>query len=171
MAELIEWGPATLRATRDLTADIRLFEIAPAAPIRAVAPGSHLSILLPIAPSSDVRSYSIVGATDDIVRIAVKLLPDSRGGSAYLWSLAPGARLTVSQPRNYFPLGRDAPDYLLVAGGIGITPIHGMALALVEAGLAGAPALRCPLARGCRARRGVAGCVGRPTGGVGRVPR
>lgn len=135
MAELIEWGPATLRATRDLTADIRLFEIASSNPVRAVAPGSHVSVLLPIAPGSDVRSYSIVGASDDILRIAVKRLPDSRGGSAYLWSLAPGARLTVSQPRNHFPLGRDAPDYLLVAGGIGITPIYGMALALVEAGL------------------------------------
>ena len=135
MAELIEWGPATLLATRDLTADIRLFEIEPAAAFQPVAPGSHLSMLLPIGASGDVRSYSIVSAADGKLRIAVKLLPDSRGGSAYLWSLAPGARLTVSRPRNHFPLGRDAPDYLLVAGGIGITPIHGMALALAEAGL------------------------------------
>ena len=135
MAELIEWGPATLRGVRDLTADIRLFEIEPAVPVRAVAPGSHLSLLLPIGAGSDVRSYSIVSVTEGVVRIAVKLLPESRGGSAYMWSLAAGARLTVSRPRNHFPLGRDAGDYLLVAGGIGITPIHGMALALVEAGL------------------------------------
>lgn len=135
MAEPIEWGPATLLRTRDLTADIRLFEIAPEAAVRAVAPGSHVSVLLPIGGGSDVRSYSIVSAAEGVLRIAVKLLPDSRGGSAYLWSLAPGARLTVSGPRNHFPLGRDAPDYLLVAGGIGITPIYGMALALREAGL------------------------------------
>ncbi len=133
MAELIEWGPATLLATRNLTADIRQFEIAPATPFRA-PPGSHLSVLLPIGGGSDVRSYSIVHAAGGVVRIAVKLLPDSRGGSAYLWSLTAGARLTVSGPRNHFPLGRDAPDYLLVAGGIGITPIFGMALALAEAG-------------------------------------
>ena len=135
MAELIEWGPATLLGTRGLTADIRLFEIVPEAPFGTVAPGSHLSMLLPIGGGSDVRSYSIVDASGGTLRIAVKLLPDSRGGSAYLWSLAPGARLTVSRPRNHFPLGRDAPDYLLVAGGIGITPIYGMALALIEAGL------------------------------------
>ncbi len=135
MAELIEWGPATLRSVRDLTADIRLFEIEPAMPVRAVAPGSHLSLLLPIGSGSDVRSYSIVSVIDGAVRIAVKLLPESRGGSAYMWSLAAGSRLTVSRPRNHFPLGRSAEDYLLVAGGIGITPIHGMALALAEAGL------------------------------------
>ena len=135
MAELIEWGPARLRSVRDLTADIRLFEIEPAAPLPVVAPGSHLSLLLPIGAGSDVRSYSIVGVTEGAARIAVKLLPDSRGGSAYLWSLAAGARLTVSRPRNHFPMGRNAEDYLLVAGGIGITPIHGMALALTEAGL------------------------------------
>lgn len=124
-----------LRATRDLTVDIRLFEIEPAAGVRGVAPGSHVSLLLPIGVGSDVRSYSIVSAADGVLRIAVKLLPDSRGGSAYLWQLAPGARLTVSRPRNHFPLGRDAADYLLVAGGIGITPIYGMAVALAEAGL------------------------------------
>jgi vanillate O-demethylase ferredoxin subunit len=135
MAELIEWGPATLLRTRDLTDDIRLFEIEPAAAFRAVAPGSHVSMLLPIGGGSDVRSYSIVSASDGVLRIAVKLLPDSRGGSAYLWSLTAGARLTVSRPRNHFPLGREAADYLLVAGGIGVTPIFGMALALVEAGL------------------------------------
>ena len=135
MAELIAWGPATLVATRDLTADIRLFEIVPAAAFGAVAPGSHLSLLLPLAAESAVRSYSIVEAAEGAVRIAVKLLPESRGGSTYLWSLRPGARLTVSGPRNHFPLGRDAPDYLLVAGGIGITPIYGMALALAKAGL------------------------------------
>ena len=135
MAELIEWGAATLRSVQDLTADIRLFEIEPAVPVRAVAPGSHLSLLLPIGAGSDVRSYSVVSVADGAVRIAVKLLPESRGGSAYLWSLAPGARLTVSRPLNHFPLGRNAEDYLLVAGGIGVTPIHGMALALAEAGL------------------------------------
>ena len=135
MAELIEWGPATLRASRDVTPDIRMFDIEPAGPFGAVAPGSHLSLLLPIGLNGDVRSYSIVSAGDGVYRIAVKLLAESRGGSAYLWRLAPGARLTISRPRNHFPLGRDAPDYLLVAGGIGITPIYGMALALEAAGL------------------------------------
>ena len=133
MAAPIEWGLATLRASRDLTADIRLLEIEPAAPPGPVSPGSHLSLLLPIGERPDIRSYSIVSAGDGAYRIAVKRLPESRGGSAYLHGLRPGARLTVSAPRNHFPLGREAPDYLLVAGGIGITPIYGMALALAAA--------------------------------------
>lgn len=79
----------------------------------------------------DVRSYSIVGpCTDGVCRIAVKLLPDSRGGSAYMHSLQPGARLTISEPGNHFDLARNRPEYLLLAGGIGITPIYTMALAL-----------------------------------------
>jgi vanillate O-demethylase ferredoxin subunit len=83
----------------------------------------------------DVRSYSIVGpCTDGVYRIAVKLLPDSRGGSAYMHGLAPGAQLMISEPGNHFELGRNRPDYLLLAGGIGITPIYTMALALAEAG-------------------------------------
>jgi vanillate O-demethylase ferredoxin subunit len=50
-----------------------------------------------------------------------------------MWSLAPGAQLTVSTPGNHFELSRSAPEYVLVAGGIGITPIFGMGLALAEA--------------------------------------
>jgi vanillate O-demethylase ferredoxin subunit len=51
-----------------------------------------------------------------------------------MWSLAPGAHLTISTPGNHFPLSRGRPDYILLAGGIGITPIYTMALALAQAG-------------------------------------
>jgi vanillate O-demethylase ferredoxin subunit len=82
----------------------------------------------------DVRSYSIVGpCTDGLYRIAVKLLKDTRGGSAYMWSLTPGAHITISAPGNHFELSRGQPEYLLLAGGIGITPIFTMALALAQA--------------------------------------
>jgi len=63
----------------------------------------------------------------------VKLLGDTRGGSAYMWSLAPGAQLTISTPGNHFELSRGRPEYLLLAGGIGITPIFTMTLALAAA--------------------------------------
>ncbi|WP_244433890.1 PDR/VanB family oxidoreductase [Azospirillum sp. B506] len=88
-----------------------------------------------IGERPDTRSYSVVGpCRDSVYRIAVKRMPQSRGGSAYLWSLAPGARLSITPPRNLFPLAHGRPDYLLVAGGIGITPIYSMALALAEKG-------------------------------------
>ena len=140
MAELIEWGTGTLRELRDLTPDIRLFTIAPPPGFLPPTPGSHVHFLVPIGERggerTDVRSYSTVGVEGDgLCRVAVKKLPDSRGGSAYMWKLGPGARLTMSAtPRNRFELSRDRPDYLLVAGGIGITPLYGMALALADAG-------------------------------------
>src|SRR4029077_18141397 len=82
----------------------------------------------------DVRCYSAVGpCTDGFYWIAVKLLGDTRGASQYVWSLIPGAQLTVSTPGNHFELSRGRPEYLLLAGGIGITPIFTMELAPAEA--------------------------------------
>jgi len=60
-------------------------------------------------------------------------LRDTRGGSACMWSLVAGAQLTISTPGNHFELRRGRPEYLLLAGGIGITPIYTMALALAQA--------------------------------------
>ena len=128
-----DWHAARLRATRDLTHNIRLFEIEPESGFVAPQPGSHIDLALRFGARSDVRSYSTVGpCTDGVYRIAVKRLPNSRGGSAYMWTLPAGARLTIAPPANHFPLGRDRPEYLLVAGGIGITPIYGIALALAD---------------------------------------
>ncbi|WP_298955385.1 PDR/VanB family oxidoreductase [uncultured Methylobacterium sp.] len=135
MAPVTDWRPARLHAIRDLTPDIRLFEIAPEGGFAPPAPGSHVTVAVTIGGRPDARSYSTVGpCADGLCRIAVKRLPDSRGGSAWMHGLAPGARLTLAGPRNHFPLGRGRPGYLLVAGGIGITPIYGMALALAASG-------------------------------------
>ncbi|HEU0221986.1 MAG TPA: PDR/VanB family oxidoreductase [Paracoccaceae bacterium] len=135
MSDAIEWREARLAAIRDLAPDIRLFEIAPAGPFVAPSPGSNIKVTVEIGGRPDTRSYSVVGpCRDGLWRIAVKRLRDGRGGSAYMWSLAPGARLVVATPANHFGLMLGRPEYLLVAGGIGITPIHGMALALAERG-------------------------------------
>jgi ferredoxin-NADP reductase len=131
----IELGSGTVRATRDLTPDIRMIEIAPSGAFVAPTPGGHINVAVLIGERPDVRSYSIVGPCDDgVYRIAVKLLKDTRGGSAYMWSLSPGARLGVSAPGNHFELTLGREDYLLLAGGIGITPIFSHALALARAG-------------------------------------
>jgi ferredoxin-NADP reductase len=132
--EQIDWRSARLRSTRDLTPDIRLFEIEPSGKFVVPTPGSHINIVVQIKGRPDVRCYSAVGpCTDGIYRIAVKLLSDTRGGSAYMWSLVPGAQLTISTPGSHFELSRGRPEYLLLAGGIGITPIFTMTLALAEA--------------------------------------
>jgi vanillate monooxygenase ferredoxin subunit len=135
MPEAIEWRRGRLRQVRDLSTDIRLFEIEPAGDFVPPTPGSHFNIGVQINGRPDVRNYSaVVFRTDGLYRIAVKRLPESRGGSAYMWSLLPGAQLTISTPGNHFELSRGRPEYLLLAGGIGITPIFTMALALAEAG-------------------------------------
>ena len=134
MTTTLEWEPATLVDIRDLTPDIRLFTLAREGRFVAPAPGSHLNVRVLIDGRPVTRSYSVVGACrDGRYRIAVKRVPHSRGGSRYLWTLQRGARLQLSQPANHFDLGYDAADYVLVAGGIGITPIYGMALALAAA--------------------------------------
>ena len=134
MAEqIVDWRKGRLRSTRDLTPDIRLFEIEPSGTFVPPTPGSHVNFVVQIKGRPDVRCYSAVGpCTDGVYRIAVKLLGDTRGGSKYMWSLVPGTQLTVSTPANHFELSRGRPEYLLLAGGIGITPIFTMSLALAE---------------------------------------
>jgi vanillate O-demethylase ferredoxin subunit len=135
MADHIEWGEGVVRATRDLTSNIRLIEIVPAVPFISPSPGSHVNVGVRIGDRSDVRCYSIVGpCAEGFYQIAVKRLPNSRGGSAYMWRLAQGARVSISAPSNHFELGLGRPDYLLLAGGIGITPIFSHALALARTG-------------------------------------
>lgn len=128
------WTDAVIESFEDLTPTVREFRIRPAGDAAAVQrhePGSHLQVQLLVDGRPELRSYSLVGKPDGQTwRIAVKRLDDGRGGSRAMWRLAAGDRLQVSGPRNHFPLDFNAPAYLLVAGGIGITPLLGMAQAL-----------------------------------------
>ena len=132
----LEWGTGHIRATRDLTPTIRQFEIVPDDGVRPYSPGSHINVSVLIGDQQDFRSYSLVGehATDGAYRIAVRRQDDGRGGSRYMSSLKPGARISLTQPQNFFELSMGTPHYLLVAGGIGITPMLGMALRLANSG-------------------------------------
>jgi vanillate O-demethylase ferredoxin subunit len=115
-----------------LTPDIVAFELAAIAgeTFPAYEPGSHIDIRL---PNGITRQYSLCCATPDGkgYRIAVKLEPASRGGSAWLHASADvGAVLEIGNPRNAFALDQGAGRHLLFAGGIGITPILSMAYEL-----------------------------------------
>ena len=128
-------GEAVVRATRALSRDVRLFEIEPVDGAAAWAPGAHIDVTVRLGERTEVRSYSLVGDWHaQRYRIAVKRRPEGRGGSSYMWSLEAGARLTVGAPNNHFELALDSPEYLLVAGGIGVTPILGMAGSLAARG-------------------------------------
>jgi len=134
MAAALDWRPARVLALSDLTPDIREFEIAPEGGLDAAAPGAHLKFALTLDGRADTRSYSVVETTGRGYRIAVKRLPESRGGSAYMHRLEVGARLDIAGPHNHFALGAGRPEYLLIAGGIGITPIIAHARALARIG-------------------------------------
>ena len=89
--------------------------------------GAHLDLHM---AEGLVRSYSLLNDPRDADRyvIGVHADPNSRGGSRHVHDmLRPGAVLTVSAPRNSFPLHEDAPHSVLIAGGIGVTPLLSMA--------------------------------------------
>ena len=85
-------------------------------------PGAHLDLVL---RDDLVRQYSLCGDPADrsVLQVAVLHEPAGRGGSAYVHDqLSPGELVRIRGPRNQFRL-IDAPRYLFIAGGIGITPI------------------------------------------------
>lgn len=132
MRNAVQWHPATLRQHRDLSTTVREFELRPEGGVLPWTVGSHLNVQVTIGGLPETRSYSLVGlpheaAAADVYRIAVKRAQPGRGGSRHLWSLETGAELMVGEPNNHFELPLAARQYLLVAGGIGITPIVGMA--------------------------------------------
>ena len=133
------WHSATLRAQRDLSPGVREFEIRPEHGVRPWSVGSHLELRVLIDGREERRSYSLVGlpdgpGADEVYRIAVRRAAEGRGGSRWLWSLQTGDELLIGEPNNHFEIGWKAPFTLLVAGGIGITPILGMAQLLARRG-------------------------------------
>lgn len=94
-------------------------------------PGAHLDLVL---PSGLVRQYSLCGDPEDTssYTVATRLVTDGRGGSREVHEqLREGTEVEARGPRNRFPLV-EAPSYVFVAGGIGITPILPMLRALGE---------------------------------------
>ena len=139
MKNTLRWHPATVRAHRDLTPTVREFEIRPDGGVQPWTVGSHLNVKVRVRERDETRSYSLVGlphapGAGEVYRIAVKRAEPGRGGSRYLWSLETGSELAIGEPNNHFEPAFGAPQVLLVAGGIGITPIVGMALLLAERG-------------------------------------
>ena len=102
-------------------------------------PGAHLRVQL---PNGCDRAYSLVALTADPAemraprryRLAVRLEPQSQGGSVHMHRLRPGDTVTVSPPRNDFALADSEGEAVLLAGGIGITPITAMAAHLAAQG-------------------------------------
>lgn len=96
--------------------------------------GAHLDVE---APNGMVRQYSLCNGPGETGRLRIGVLrdPASRGGSQSVHeSLRIGSRLRVSTPKNHFALAPAARHSLLIAGGIGVTPILAMAEELAAQG-------------------------------------
>jgi len=106
------------------------------APLPPFTAGAHIDLML---PNGLVRQYSLSNdpARREHYRVAVLRDPASRGGSAAVHeALSEGATLRIGPPRNLFSLDEDGDDFVLLAGGVGITPILSMAHRLAALGKA-----------------------------------
>lgn len=121
-------------AAEQLCSDVRQIDLLPHGEQIAFEPGGHIDVHLSLEEGVQTRSYSHVAiGPQKSLRIAVKLLPDSRSGSRFMWGLALGDSIDLSPARNDFPLSYGAEEYALLAGGIGITPIIAHSRALKSA--------------------------------------
>jgi tetrachlorobenzoquinone reductase len=113
---------------------VRSFELRPvdtSEPLPTTTAGAHIDVFL---PNAIVRQYSVTNPGDRrSYRIAVHRDPNSRGGSSSLHDqIRVGDKLHIGVPRNNFELNEAADQSVLVAGGIGITPIYAMVARLTE---------------------------------------
>ena len=120
----------------------------------AFSAGSHVDVHL---PNNITRQYSLCNDPQETHRYLIGVLrdPASRGGSQAVHELVKeGDVLTISAPRNHFGLVHEAKKSLLLAGGIGVTPILCMAerLAITGAEFEMHYATRAPARTAFRAR-------------------
>jgi vanillate O-demethylase ferredoxin subunit len=116
--------------------DIASFELASeeGRALPSFAAGSHVDVHL---PGALVRQYSLCNDPSETHRYVIAVLRDEsgRGGSKAVHDLVhEGDRLQISAPRNHFALAHQVPHHLLLAGGIGVTPILCMAERLAATG-------------------------------------
>lgn len=116
--------------------DVRLFDLRPKASqkLTKFSAGAHIDVH---TGNELTRQYSLCNHPDEQHRyvIAVALASDSKGGSRWLHEeVKEGDILSISLPRNHFPLADEPEHSVLIAGGIGITPILTMAYTLEQQG-------------------------------------
>lgn len=139
-----EIAPVPLRLrveeARALNADIRMFRFThpEGLPLPSWTPGAHVKVRVQLPNgTADHRHYSLIdleglagsaGFAPSHYTIAVRRDPAGRGGSLYMHErVQTGASVEVEPPRNDFELKPAGGATVLLAGGIGITPLASMA--------------------------------------------
>jgi vanillate O-demethylase ferredoxin subunit len=130
-----EVGPRllTLCEVRTVADNIKMFQLRSDVLLPRWTPGAHIRIATPVGE----RAYSLIDWGQDqshVWTICVRLEDRGDGGSRYMHSLVAGAQIDVHGPYNRFELGRHEAPALLLAGGIGVTPLISMARALEASG-------------------------------------
>lgn len=136
-----EPGPLLLQVSRvePLTPRIRHYELrAPAGgALPPWTPGAHIEVPVRLPSGSETRRYSLMGDCErrDVYEIAVLREDQGRGGSlAVHQDYREGLVLACSEPDNRFELHAGPEPALLIAGGIGFTPLRSMAICLERRG-------------------------------------
>ena len=127
--ESSSWQRIRVKAITRPTIGLKIFELVSAddRPLQPAQAGDHIEITPPEGPT---RAYSLCGDPADTSRYFVAVLRDShgRGGSKAMHDkVAIDSILDASGPRSGFPLEENARRYILIGGGIGITPLVAMA--------------------------------------------
>ena len=102
----------------------------------AFTAGGHIDLHL---PNGMIRSYSLVNNPSERHRYVIAVNKDaaSRGGSSFVHdTIRAGDMITIAPPRNNFALREDVEHTILIAGGIGITPLLSMIRRLEDLGRA-----------------------------------
>ena len=123
-------------ARQEEATDIVSFELVPCEgeSLPAFAAGAHIDVHM---GDGLVRQYSLCNDPCETHRYLIAVLkePSSRGGSRAMHeTIKVGDVLSISEPKNHFPVEAGARRHLLLAGGIGVTPILCMAQALAVQG-------------------------------------
>ena len=115
--------------------DIASFELVPLGPepLPQYEPGAHIDVDV---GGGQVRQYSLCTPYEENrYVIGVKRDPKSRGGSSFMHAdVQEGDVLSIGAPKNHFPIAADGERFILLAGGIGITPLLCMATQLIQNG-------------------------------------
>lgn len=115
----------------DVAAQIKRFELVSASgqPLPPYSPGAHVIVTMRHGEHVYRNPYSIMGSTpcNSGYVISVLRAPESRGGSVYMHTqVKAGSELEISDPVNLFPIASTARKHIMLAGGIGITPMLAM---------------------------------------------
>lgn len=125
-----------VHAIRLEASTINSFELRAASgePLEPFTAGAHVEVHM---TEHLVRSYSLANSPAETDRYVIAVNKDagSRGGSVHMHEqLRVGQTLRISEPRNNFELDEHAAHTVLIAGGIGITPLYAMIARLRQLG-------------------------------------